>query len=258
MQARQSRFGIRMCLGAIGTVLLSGCMTTPEQDPTVQKLTELDGRLLRIERVMTNQSLLDQSQRVDSIQNELRAIRGSIEEMQHNLTTTQKQQREMYEDLNKRMQALEGNPSAAGPTASVAGPVAGGAAAAQDDRAAYQAAFELLKDGKYADAIQALKRFQTTYPTSQLLDNAQYWLGEAYYVTKDYPSSLAAFKQVVEKYPESRKVPDALLKIGYCEYELKNWSQAKTALNRVTREFGDTSSAKLAAQRLAKIESEGH
>src|SRR5262249_12642739 len=136
MQARQ------YILGAVGAVLLSGCMTTPEQDPTVQKLTELDGRLLRIERVMTNQSLLDQSQRVDSIQNELRAIRGSIEELQHNLTTTQKQQRDMYDDLNKRMQALEGNPSAAGgPTPSVSGPVAGGAAASQDDRAAYQAAF---------------------------------------------------------------------------------------------------------------------
>jgi tol-pal system protein YbgF len=255
MQARQH------ILGLVGVMLLSGCMTTPEQDPTVQKLTELDGRLLRIERVMTNQSLLDQSQRVDSIQNELRAIRGSIEELQHTLTTTQKQQREMYDDLNKRMQALEGNPSAAGAAAgSVTGAVAGGtaAAASQDDRAAYQAAFELLKDGKYADAIQAFKRFQSAFPMSQLLDNAQYWLGEAYYVTKDYPSSLAAFKQVVEKYPESRKVPDALLKIGYCEYELKNWGQSKTALNRVTREFGDTPSAKLAAQRLAKIESEGH
>ena len=45
------------------------------------------------------------------------------------------------------------------------------------------------------------------------LDNAQYWLGEAYYVNHDYTNALAAFQRVVDKYPQSRKVPDALLKV---------------------------------------------
>jgi hypothetical protein len=53
--------------------LAAACVTTPpEQDPVVQRLTELDGRLLRIERILSNQSLLEQSQRVDALFNELR------------------------------------------------------------------------------------------------------------------------------------------------------------------------------------------
>ena len=78
----------------------------------------------------------------------------------------------------------------------------------------YQAAFALLKNSQYDQAIQAFQSFLSTYPTSPLADNAQYWLGEAYYVNRSFPEALAAFQKVVDKYPQSRKVPDALLKVG--------------------------------------------
>ena len=67
---------------------------------------------------------------------------------------------------------------------------------------------------------------------ASLADNAQYWLGEAYYVNKSYPEAQAAFQRVVDKYPQSRKRPDALLKIGYCQYELKQWDAGQRALCR--------------------------
>ena len=126
-----------------------------------------------------------------------------------------------------------------------------------DDRANYQAAFDLLKDGKYPEAIGGFKQFLTTFPNSVLADNAQYWLGEAHYVTKQYPDALRDFRTVLEKYPDSRKIPDALLKIGYCNYELKNWAEARSALSQVVQRFGDTTAARLASQRLAKMEGEG-
>ena len=76
-----------------------------------------------------------------------------------------------------------------------------------------------MKDGQYDRAIVAFQKFLATYPDSSLADNAQYWLGEAYYVNKAYPEAQAAFQRVVDKYPQSRKLADALLKIGYCRYE---------------------------------------
>jgi TolA-binding protein len=76
-------------------------------------------------------------------------------------------------------------------------------------------------------------------------------------VTKQYPDALRDFRTVIEKYPESRKIPDALLKIGYCNYELKNWTEARSALSQVVQRFGDTTAARLASQRLAKLDSEG-
>ena len=237
--------------------VLAGCATTPpEADPTVQKLNELDNRLLRIERVLANQSLLDLSQRIEASQNEVRMLRGQVEELQHNASKGQDQQRDLYADLDRRLAAIEG-----GGTAGVANtapannsglPVPQG-----DDRANYQAAFDLLKDGKYPEAAAAFKQFLVTFPNSQLADNAQYWLGEAHYVTKQYPEALRAFRVVLEKFPDSRKIPDALLKIGYCNYELKNFPEARSALDQVVKQYADTTAARLASQRLAKMASEG-
>lgn len=244
-------FAVAACL------LLSGCATTPpEQDPVYQKMTEMDGRLLRLERVLANQSLLDLSQRIESVQAEMRELRGQLEELQHSFSKLEAQQRELYSDVDRRLAALEsGSPtgSVSPPPGSNSGlPVPQG-----DDRANYQAAFDLLKDGKYNQAIGGFRQFLVSFPNSALADNAQYWLGEAHYVTKQYTDALRDFRTVIEKYPDSRKMPDALLKIGYCNYELKNWNDARSSLNQVVKQYADTTAARLASQRLAKMEGEG-
>lgn len=245
----------RYLIVAAACVWLAGCASTPpEEDPVVQKLTELDSRLLRIERVLANNSLLDLSQRIEAAQAEARTLRGQLDELQHQVQQTQTQQRDMYGDVDRRLSALEGT----GPRASTGAgsgtdlPVPQG-----DDRANYQAAFDLLKDGKYNEAIAGFRQFLTTFPTSALADNAQYWLGEAHYVNKQYPDALRDFRTVLEKYPDSRKTPDALLKIGFCNYELKNWAEARSSLTQVVQRFGDTTAARLASQRIAKMDGEG-
>lgn len=244
----------RYVIAAAACTWLAGCASTPpEEDPVVQKLTELDGRLLRIERVLANQSLLDLSQRIEAAQTEARTLRGQVDELQHTLAKTQDQQRDMYGDVDRRLAALEGAGAAAvGSSRDTGLPVPQG-----DDRANYQAAFDLLKDTKYPEAISGFKQFLTTFPNSALADNAQYWLGEAHFVTRQFPDALRDFRTVLEKYPDSRKIPDALLKIGYCNYELKNWPEARSALSQVVQRFGDTTAARLASQRLAKMDTEG-
>ena len=246
---------LRLVTAAAACVWLAGCATTaPEEDPVVQKLTELDSRLLRIERVLANQSLLDLSQRLEAVQTEARMLRGVLDEVQHQVQQQQAQQRDMYGDVDRRLAALEGGGARAAAISAGSSdlPVPQG-----DDRQNYQAAFDLLKDGKYPEAISGFKQFLATFPTSALADNGQYWLGEAHYVTKQYPDALRDFRTVLEKYPDSRKTPDALLKIGFCNYELKNWAEARSALNQVVQRFGDTSAARLASQRLAKMDGEG-
>lgn len=257
MSVASTLTAVRAGLIVVAAAVLSGCVTTPpEADPTVQKLSELDSRLLRLERVLANQSLLDLSQRIEAAQAETRLLRGQLDELQHQATQSQTQQREMYGDVDRRLSALEGHPGAA--ASAGAAPQSGGLPLPSgDDRANYQAAFDLLKDAKYPEAISAFKNYLSTFPTSALADNAQYWLGEAHYVTKQYPDALRDFRTVIEKYPDSRKIPDALLKIGYCNYELKNWGEARSALGQVVQRFGDTTAARLASQRLAKLDSEG-
>lgn len=246
--------GLLICLAALG----GQAQAAREKDETVQKLTEMDGRLLRIERILNTQSLLDLAQRNDALQTELRALRGQLEELQHSLETLRDQQRDMYGDLDKRLQALEGGGAtlAAPPGAAPAG-VAAPVPASGGDREAYQAAFELMKASKYNDAAAAFSQYLARYPQGSMLDNAQYWLGEAHYVLKDYPQAVRDFQTVLDRYPDSRKVPDALLKLGYTHYETKNYREARDVLRRLVQQYGDTASAKLAQQRLAKMDAEG-
>src|SRR5258707_7354186 len=93
------------CLDALGMV---GCASTPpEQDPVQIKLNDLDTRLARIERVVTNQSLLDLANQSDSLRNDLRAMRNDVDVLANNLEARRKHQRDLYADLDRRMEILE-------------------------------------------------------------------------------------------------------------------------------------------------------
>lgn len=238
----------KTALWLLSSLLLTACATPREQDPTWQKLTEVDGRVLRIERVINNQSLLDLAQKNDALQNELRGLRGQLEELQHNVDSVRTQQRDLYADLEKRIQALENNKTQAAVRTDTP---------QINDRDAYQTAFNLLKDSKYPEAAEAFTHFLASYPQSGLLDNAQYWLGEAHYVLKDYTQAQRDFQAVLDTYPNSAKLPDALLKLGYTYYELKNFKDARATLKRVADQYPDSNSGKLAQQRLAKMTAEG-
>jgi tol-pal system protein YbgF len=249
---------------------LSGCASTPpDEDPVQIKLKDLDTRLARIERVMANQSLLEVSNQLEALRSDVRAMHNDVDQLSNALESGRKQQRDMYADLDQRLKNLEARggaaaaPSAAPPAggAAAVAPAAAAAGASSDsgeDKTSYQTAFNLLKDGQYDRAIAAFQKFLVSYPDSSLADNAQYWLGEAYYVNKSYPEAEAAFQRVIDKYPQSRKLADALLKIGFCRYEQKQWQSAREVLGQVVARFTDTPAARLAQQRLDKMSAEKH
>ncbi len=268
MTKRGTRFAVLLAAGAA----VAGCASTPpEKDPVQIKLNDLDTRLTRIERVVSNQSLLELSNQLDSLQGQVRALRNDVDQLSNNLAASRKEQRDLYTDLDQRVKGLEGRGGAAVPATPPAAPMAAAAAPPEprdgmaapgaadgNDRTAYQAAFALLKDSQYDKSIAAFQQFLGSYPDSALADNAQYWLGEAYYVNKAYAEALAAFQRVIDKYPQSRKQPDALLKIGYCRYELKQWDEARHILSRVASSYPDTAAGRLAQQRLDQMTEEKH
>jgi len=236
---------MRQLVVILGLAGLAGCsLTQPQDDPVQIKLQELDGRVARIERVVTNQSLLDLAQRIDALERDLRALHGQIEELQNNNDALRKQQRDLYSDLEKRLSAVPA--SGGGGGISVGAQVAG-------EQAAYTQAFDALKAANYPTAIAGFGQFLSSYPTSELAENAQYWLGEAYYVTRDYEKAAQAFGIVGQRWPQSRKSADALLKLGFSQYELKRYPQARESLQEVTRRFPDSDAAKLAADRLQRL-----
>lgn len=240
------------------TAALSGCaIVPPEEDPVLIKLNDLDRRLAAVERILANGSLVELTIQSDELQRQAAALQGRVETLEHDSENSASRQRDLYADLDERLQVLEESVSVAGPASVAAGsgalPVPGGS-----DRDNYQAALELIKEQHYAEAETAFKQFLVSFPDSQMADNAQYWLAESYYVTGRFDQALQAFTTVVNDYPRSRKVPDALLKMGFCSYELKRWDDARASLGRVQADFADTTAARLAEQRLQRMTEEGH
>jgi len=240
------------------SLLQSACATNPAEDPLQIKLNDIDTRLGGVERVVSNQSLVDMSRRLDALEAQLREQRGSLEVLQNGSESERKQQRDLYADLDKRIAVLEGRLKAAASTDTAAvGPVAqdasAGAGPPGDDQAAYNHAFDTLKGGNYGESVKAFKAFMSDYPASALLDNAQYWIGEAYYVTRDYEHAAQAFRTVGERWPSSRKAPDALLKLGYTQFEQKHLAEARDTLNAVVKRFPGSEAARLAQERLQRL-----
>ena len=93
------RFALPLALLAL---LGAGCASTPpEEDPVQIKLNDLDTRVGRMERIVANQ--VQVAQRLDEIQNNLRELRGRVDELEHSNDALSKQQRDLYNDLDKRL-----------------------------------------------------------------------------------------------------------------------------------------------------------
>lgn len=247
----------------LGAVLLAGCELTPSQeDPVLLKLEELDRRLAAIERVLANGSLVDLTMQSDELQRQAATLQGRVESLEYDSESTAGRQRDLYLDIDERIRTLEQSVKGPANTTNVMDggtllpgqlPVPGGS-----DQDNYRAAFELLKEQRYEPAAMAFDQFLVSFPDSQLAENAQYWLAESYYVTGQFEQALTDFERVIRDYPGARKIPDALLKMGYCNYELERWEQAHAALSKVVQDHGDTTAARLADQRIRRMEDEGH
>jgi tol-pal system protein YbgF len=121
------------------------------------------------------------------------------------------------------------------------------------ERAAYESAFELLKAARYNEAIDAFNRFLAAYPSGEYAANAQYWLGEAYYVQRRYQEAIPAYEKLIADHAHNPKVPHGLLKIGYSYQELGQVDTARTRLEELVQRFPGTTAARLAEERLQQI-----
>lgn len=262
--------GIRGCLLAGLTVLVAGCMTVRPDDPVyiqqqqlLAQQKQLETRVGRLDQIFNNQSLANLSQNQESVQQQVNELRGDIQVLQHDEQLSIKQQRDLYSDLDKRLQKLElnvgsGTASANGASTAPAAGTASVAVVAGGDQAAYQQNFNLLKQGRYQDAINGFTNFIQQYPQSPLVPNAEFWMGEAHYQMSDFQGALVNYQAVVQGYPDSNKAPDALLKLGYAQYALGKYSAARKTLENVLQQYPKTNVAKLARQRLDRMRKEGH
>lgn len=240
------------------------------------------------------QILLEQDLRMSELQEEIQDIRGKNEILLYQLEQLKQQQQDIYVDLDQRLTQLKSAQTAmtvTAPTtsmltmetvgmssmdtmASTAGtpatnevppttttapptqppPVANSSA---EEESTYQTAFKLLQAGRYSEAIDGFKKVLQQFSQGTYADNAQYWIGESHYALHHFDQSLQEFNQLLQHYPDSPKRAHALLKMGYVHYELRDYSKAREALNKVVTAYPNSASARLADQRLQRMQTEG-
>ena len=175
--------------------------------------------------------------------NELEALvsqmTSQMEENAHQLATLQEDFKRMNADVDFRLNELKNaNVSPASPE-----PVKQEAVEEKkeekpkDAKTAYNNAYDLLKQMKYEEAESALQAFLKDYPENELAGNAQYWLGETYYVCGQYEPAAVAFATGFKNYKDNTKAPDNLLKLGLSMQQLGKKKEACTAFKNLKTKF---------------------
>lgn len=209
--------------------------------------------------------------RMTTLENNMQVLTGRYEEASFQLGQIREQLAKMQQDIDLRLGRLEqgqggGLVGATGPTSPAAeaagqsreqlaaagttapkptlptetipdasaGTLPGGTEAEQ-----YDYAFNLIRQGDYANAEKAFAQFVKLHPNHSLSGNAQYWLGETLYVRNQFKEAAIAFAEGFQKYPKSNKAPDNLLKLAMALGNLNRREDACAALDELTRGYKD-------------------
>lgn len=219
--------------------------------------------------------------RLSALEETSRQIRGQTDEILRLMQSMEENQTRASADAEFRFQALEGKlrqqenagsaePVVIGtvaPSAKISGdaeimprsgPLVGediakaqgqtGVAAEPNDDLAdpdklYERGLGFLRDGKYAAARTDFSRILANYPQHSRAGNAQYWLGESFYVERDFKNAAAAFLEGYTTYEKSNKAPDSLLKLGMALAALEQQQTACDAFAELAVKFPDASQA---------------
>ena len=263
----------------------TGESLTPVYEPGINNI---DKRLEKVEKQLNNSALLEMLESLESLKTEINTLRGEIEVQRHTIDQLKQKQRDLYTDLDRRLELSGSNNTSDDPSndLQVLDTNANQEIINKNDTASeqslviettsdigqngeinseeklidpqeaekyYRSAFKLLKESQYDQALLAFKSFLKDYPDSAFSNNAQYWIGEANYVMQNYEIAINEYQALLNTYPNSQKISHASLKIGYSYAELGNIADAKKILKEVIRQYPDTTVSRLANERLRKI-----
>ncbi|MCL7750719.1 tol-pal system protein YbgF [Guyparkeria hydrothermalis] len=247
----------------------------PATSVTVADTGSQSGQAVLLQRLM---------QRVDELERQVQGMRGQLSEQERTIERQQRRLDEVEQTARSSQPAASSGASAAidrgdpvgqdVPDEAVAAVDGNGgdesdsareasesvdqtngqpSASAAEQQALYNDAFEVLKSGKYEQAIDAFQKVIDANPQGEWAASAFFWQGETYYVQQDYAAAGKAYGEVIERFPESSRVPDAKLKRGYVAQELGDNEAARRLFNEILDQYPDSQAAGLAKQRLSRL-----
>lgn len=216
------------------------------------------------EQAQTNRKgFADQKILADAMNADLRILRGKVDESNVRLGSLS----EEVETLRAAQAAAAAqavppsapaDPSAAPqptPAGTVPAPRPGGFGASPSQ--AFESARSDYYMGQWSLAIQGFQSYMKTFPKSDLTDDAQYYIGETYYMSGKFQDAVTAYDLVIERYPNSNTLPDAYYKRGLALAALGQLPQARESLSFAIKTYPDSDAGRLAKQALDKLNRTG-
>lgn len=215
----------------------------------------------------TSQTLIEQNRLAEQMSREVAELRGQIEVLTNSVNDLEKRQKDLYLDLDNRLQALEAGkgkkPVAAAPIENakpadkVADKVEAKAESKPADDAgatlkAYESALSLFKAGKFKESAAAFDKFVKTYPDSDKSPDAQFWLGNSYDMLGDCKQVISSQQKLLAKWPKNSRAPDAMAKIANCQADLGQKADSQKTLKDLVSKYPDSKAASAAKQQLKK------
>src|SRR5438874_1949193 len=180
---------------------------------------------------------------LEKAQNDITALRGQIEVLQHRLDAIEKAQQDQSQQLQaanqfvqQRQKEME-HPS--------------------DRGGLYNLARQKLEQGQTQKSRELFEEFLQKFPKDELAPNAQYWLGESYYAEKKWNDAIVEFQKVLKDHKGSEKVPDALVKIGMCFQAQGDCQNAMLFFDEVMQSHRNSPAAKTAKDRAQECRKKG-
>lgn len=201
--------------------------------------------------------LADTVQAVNTIQVDIQAMKGSLEENRHFFQQESEKNAAILKDFDLRLTGMEERLSLFESQLQEAigkGSGKSGVAPSGDEGEAYRKALAEVNAQNFKAALPLFDQFLKKFPKSSMADNAQYWKGEALYGLKQFPEAILEFQKVVKKFPKSDKVPAAILKQGYCFFEAKEYLDAKAFLQKVINLYPKSDEAVKAREKIKQID----
>ena len=241
-------------------LLLALCVATPAQaglfsdDEARKQIQQLEEHALKLEgdTVRQNNSLMDLQGQIETLNREIRNLRGQNEELARGLQDAEKREKDFYVDLDTRLRHFEAKEEAAAANAdlSAAGSPADPFDPALENRA-FEAAYGLFRDGKFADVAASFQEFIDKYPESVHVPNANYWMAGAQFALNDYKGALGTYQGLIKAFPGTPKAADVLFSIAECQRELKQGAAAQKTFKQLVAKYPDSEAAAKAKNLIA-------
>ena len=209
-----------------------------------QQRTADDLRRANDDNAQLRRSLLELSNQIEALRNEMASMRGQNERLARDVADIQRSQKDITQGVDERLRKFEPAKITVDGKEFVADPA---------EKQEFDAALATLRKGEFAAAQNSFVAFMKRFPQSGYTSSALFWLGNAQYALRNYRDAVANFRTLVTLEPGHMRAPEALLSMANCQVELKDVKSARKTLEDLVKAYPQSEAASVAKERLVRL-----